>query len=254
MSDDSEDRYGQCANSAPYLLGALTPDAVHAFEQHLIYCANCQDACDDLGPAASALGGLSEDDVRELLDERVADDGDRRDPLTGPPPPAAGPGSRGPGARQPVGVSPSGNERPPTRSIVSGRPPISGSGEKQPHPCILVRSWVRLGPRRLRVAVALGMLALLNVCATVGDQHGRGETSLLASQAAMVTYTQASRDPARLAERLGGPGLREVERALSVTADSLVCVAVTGTEGAVTVMAWMDHAVASAETPTAGCV
>lgn len=57
----------------------------------------------------------------------------------------------------------------------------------------------------------------------------------------------------RLAVWPGGTGFRVVERALSVAADSLVCVAVTGTEGAAMEVAWMDHAAASAETP-AGCV
>ncbi|MGI5520017.1 hypothetical protein ACQEUX_03595 [Micromonospora sp. CA-259024] len=52
----------------------------------------------------------------------------------------------------------------------------------------------------------------------------------------------------------GWSGFRVVERALPVTADSLVRVAVTGTEGAAVEVAWMAHAAASAETPAAGCV
>ncbi|MFG1871501.1 hypothetical protein [Micromonospora arborensis] len=171
MSDDSADSHGPCGDRAPYLLGALRPAAVYAFERHLADCPSCQDACDDLGPAASALAGLSPDDVRELLDERGRDDGDRRDPPPGPPPPAAGLRPRGSGFRLPIGVGrsgPPGHDRPPTRSSVPGRrPPNGGSGGRLPHRCPLVRSWARLDRRRLGVAVVLGMLAALDLLSAV---------------------------------------------------------------------------------------
>ncbi|MEU7800461.1 zf-HC2 domain-containing protein [Micromonospora arborensis] len=170
MSDDSEDPHGPCADRAPYLLGALKPAEVYTFERHLAGCPGCQEACDDLGPAASALAGLPRDDVRELLNERVRDDSDRRDPPTGPSPPGSGLPPRGSGPRPPAGVGrsgPPGHDRPPARSFVPGRPPNSGSGGKLPHRCPLVRSWARMDRRRLRVAVVLGMLAALDLLSAV---------------------------------------------------------------------------------------
>ncbi|WP_170208500.1 zf-HC2 domain-containing protein [Micromonospora pisi] len=168
MSDHSEDRRAQCADSAPYLLGALSPAAVDAFEGHLAGCPACQDACDDIGPAASALGGLSAADVRELLDDRVRDDPDRLDPPTAPRPPASRRRPHGPGFRLPVTVGrsgPFGSDRLPSQSSGPGGP-LTGT-EKPSHSCLLVRSLARWGRLRLRVVVTLGMLAVLDACAAV---------------------------------------------------------------------------------------
>ncbi len=67
MRDHSEGHRGTCLDSAPYLLGALRPVAAHAFEEHLIECGACQDACDDLGPIATALSGIPTAEAIVLL-------------------------------------------------------------------------------------------------------------------------------------------------------------------------------------------
>ena len=48
---------GMLSNCALYLLGALDPVVESAFERHLAGCAECQDECERLGAAASALAG-----------------------------------------------------------------------------------------------------------------------------------------------------------------------------------------------------
>ncbi|GIJ26386.1 hypothetical protein Vqi01_15480 [Micromonospora qiuiae] len=71
MRDHSEGHRGTCLDGAPYLLGALRPVAAYAFEEHLIECGTCQDACDDLGPIATVLSGIPTAEAIVLLEGRI---------------------------------------------------------------------------------------------------------------------------------------------------------------------------------------
>ncbi|TDC36780.1 hypothetical protein E1211_12520 [Micromonospora sp. 15K316] len=65
MTDDGDGTHRGCADCGAYLLGALRPDTVLAFEGHLLECARCQVECEELGPAVSALTGLGPDETVE---------------------------------------------------------------------------------------------------------------------------------------------------------------------------------------------
>lgn len=63
MIEDGEGDDALCADCGPYLMGALAPDAVVAFEGHLTGCVVCQDECEALGPLVSALGHVAPDEA-----------------------------------------------------------------------------------------------------------------------------------------------------------------------------------------------
>lgn len=66
MVNKGEGSRSACHDCGLYLLGALGPDAVVAFEAHLVDCDGCQDECESLGPIVSAMIGLSPADVEGL--------------------------------------------------------------------------------------------------------------------------------------------------------------------------------------------
>ncbi|MGC4747308.1 zf-HC2 domain-containing protein [Micromonospora sp. DT201] len=164
MNDDDERRRAGCGDCAPYLLGALDQQRAEAFEAHLAGCPNCQDDCDDIGPSASALGGLSAADIRELLDET-----DRLDPPTAPRLLSNRLWPRRPGARLPATVAGSGPPGRDRRRLCPSRlGRASAAGEKPSLPCLLIRCLARLGGLlRLRVLATLYMLVVFRAGAAV---------------------------------------------------------------------------------------
>ncbi|MER7444974.1 zf-HC2 domain-containing protein [Micromonospora avicenniae] len=68
MTDDGDGTRCTCDGCGPYLLGALRPDAVVAFEAHLLECGRCQRECERLGPTVSAVAGLGPDEAVEFPD------------------------------------------------------------------------------------------------------------------------------------------------------------------------------------------
>ncbi|MEV4495715.1 zf-HC2 domain-containing protein [Micromonospora arborensis] len=169
MNDDDERRGALCGDCAPYLLGALSQERAEAFEAHLTGCPDCQDDCDDIGPSASALGGLSAADIRELLDET-----DRLDPPTAPRLLSNRLRPRGPGSRLPAtvaGSGPSGRDRRPLGSSGPGR--ASAADEKPPLPCLAVIRCLRRwgGQLRLRVLAMLNMLVVFRARVAVAPGY-----------------------------------------------------------------------------------
>lgn len=64
---DFDDGAAVHSSAALYLLGALDPVQEIAFEGHLASCRACQRECDEIGPLASGLSRLPDDEVAALL-------------------------------------------------------------------------------------------------------------------------------------------------------------------------------------------
>jgi anti-sigma factor RsiW len=97
---DFDDNEAVHSSGALYLLGALDAAQETAFERHLALCRACQRECDEIGPLASGLSRLPDDEVAALLGDGLADSSGRLRPeavrrdRSGPPRSVDAPGVR----------------------------------------------------------------------------------------------------------------------------------------------------------------